>query len=550
MADTYSTNLKVRLPQTGAYNNTWGAVINADAFQLLDDAIAGQSTIALGTSTTYSMAALGNGASSESRRQFLLVTGSPASAVTITIPATVTMKSFIVHNTCGQTVTFTYSGSTFTADVADDEIRLIRCDGTDVYPLSADASDSDALGGVASTYWARTGRTTAEISATTAVLNQYVEYVRNASDFVALTEGPTITIDTRRGNKFSVTLTGNRTLAAPTNPQDGQEIELWVVQDGTGGRTLSWNSVFLFENGTTPVLGTAGASIDVFKATYNSSLTKWAVRHFYNVTTGGVTTYSYTIDENTVDWNLLAKVGSPGGAITANVTVSAGVVVQALSTGTPAMDLSGLPAGSTVNLFNYGYILGKGGKGGNGAWAAVWRNSPDAAGGYQYADVGRNGGNAIKGPGSGITFNITNGSGYIWGGGGGGGGGGAGATFGGASDSAGGGGGGGAGGGEGGSILPAQVTSVSGGDGANGSTGVNGTYGAGGSAINNGGTGGAGGAGGDWGADGTAGSAGSGGILAAAGAAGSAGKAIELSGASAPTFVSGSGSPNVEGAVS
>ena len=41
MADSYTTFLQVRLPATGAYNNTWGATLNSDALNLLDTAITG-----------------------------------------------------------------------------------------------------------------------------------------------------------------------------------------------------------------------------------------------------------------------------------------------------------------------------------------------------------------------------------------------------------------------------------------------------------------------------------------------------------------------------
>ena len=88
---------------------------------------------------------------------------------------------------------------------------------------------------------------------------------------------------------------------------------------------------------------------------------------------------------------------------------------------TAAMDLSGLPSGSTINLVNLGYIIGQGGSSANGGWASY----PGSGTSIASATLAGAGGNAINGPGSGVTFNITNGSGHIWGGGGGGGGSGA-----------------------------------------------------------------------------------------------------------------------------
>jgi hypothetical protein len=64
------------------------------------------------------------------------------------------------------------------------------------------------------------------------------------SGFATLTDAATIATDANLGNSFKVTLGGNRTMGAPTNPVAGQRIHYTIVQDGTGGRTLAWNAVF------------------------------------------------------------------------------------------------------------------------------------------------------------------------------------------------------------------------------------------------------------------------------------------------------------------
>lgn len=73
----------------------------------------------------------------------------------------------------------------------------------------------------------------------------------------ALTDGATITPDFAVANNFSVTLGGNRTLANPTNLTAGQSGAIWVTQDGTGGRTLAFQSHWDFTGGTAPTLATA-----------------------------------------------------------------------------------------------------------------------------------------------------------------------------------------------------------------------------------------------------------------------------------------------------
>jgi hypothetical protein len=78
----------------------------------------------------------------------------------------------------------------------------------------------------------------------------------------ALTDGATITPDLAASNNFSVTLAGNRTLANPTNIVAGQSGSVFITQDGTGSRTLAFDSYWDFAGGTAPTLSTAASSVD------------------------------------------------------------------------------------------------------------------------------------------------------------------------------------------------------------------------------------------------------------------------------------------------
>lgn len=66
------------------------------------------------------------------------------------------------------------------------------------------------------------------------------------------------------GQVVSVTLAGNRTLAAPTNIVENACYVLRVHQDATGNRTLAWNAAFRFPAGADPVLSTPASSVDIF----------------------------------------------------------------------------------------------------------------------------------------------------------------------------------------------------------------------------------------------------------------------------------------------
>ena len=78
-----------------------------------------------------------------------------------------------------------------------------------------------------------------------------------------LTDGATINWDTSLGSVATVTLGGNRAIAAPTNLKIGSYI-LHVIQDGSGNRTLTWNSVFKWPAGVAPVLTTTAGRRDLF----------------------------------------------------------------------------------------------------------------------------------------------------------------------------------------------------------------------------------------------------------------------------------------------
>jgi hypothetical protein len=78
----------------------------------------------------------------------------------------------------------------------------------------------------------------------------------------SLTDGATITPDFDAAQNFSVTLGGNRTLANPSNIDAGQTGSIFVTQDGTGSRTLSFGSYWDFAGGTAPTLSTAAGAVD------------------------------------------------------------------------------------------------------------------------------------------------------------------------------------------------------------------------------------------------------------------------------------------------
>jgi len=88
-----------------------------------------------------------------------------------------------------------------------------------------------------------------------------------------LTDGATIDWNAETQDVCKVTLAGNRTLNAPTNPTTGQFITILIIQDGTGSRTLTFNAIYEFKDDTAPTLTTTASKGDVFVFRYNGS--KW-----------------------------------------------------------------------------------------------------------------------------------------------------------------------------------------------------------------------------------------------------------------------------------
>lgn len=81
-------------------------------------------------------------------------------------------------------------------------------------------------------------------------------------------------IDASLSNSFRVApLTGNSLIHNPTLPADGQNIQVRFKQDGTGGRTLTYQASWLFSGNDQPN-GDPGTR-SLISATYDGSVGNW-----------------------------------------------------------------------------------------------------------------------------------------------------------------------------------------------------------------------------------------------------------------------------------
>lgn len=76
-----------------------------------------------------------------------------------------------------------------------------------------------------------------------------------------------VTINWANGLRQKATLTGNVTLNF-SNPVEGQSLELFLIQDGTGGRTISFTPTIIWQDNTTPTWTTTANKVNVISLRY------------------------------------------------------------------------------------------------------------------------------------------------------------------------------------------------------------------------------------------------------------------------------------------
>lgn len=103
-------------------------------------------------------------------------------------------------------------------------------------------------------------------------------HTHSGSSPVTLTYAATTNTDASLGSYFRLTLTGNTTLANPTNPTDGQRVMWELIQDATGSRTVAFGSAFAFGSDINSFTATTTANKrDFVGAVYNATAAKWFV---------------------------------------------------------------------------------------------------------------------------------------------------------------------------------------------------------------------------------------------------------------------------------
>jgi len=98
MASTYTTNLRLTKQGDGENPNSWGQILNDGVISLADEAIAGYTTVSIGSAATVNLTS-NDGADDQSRSAFIELKGSIGTAYTsifVVIPNN--SKSYVVRN--------------------------------------------------------------------------------------------------------------------------------------------------------------------------------------------------------------------------------------------------------------------------------------------------------------------------------------------------------------------------------------------------------------------------------------------------------------------
>lgn len=323
MSSTYSPKLRFELVGAGEQAGLWGTTTNKNVGQLIEQAIAGVTTVELdGLSGNYTLTAL-DGTPDQSRSAVIKCTYATvpaAGAINLIIPTQT--KLYVVRNDCGQTITVktaAQAGGATPPVLNDGEATLVFCDGTDAI-LGLETAAAGTLG----VDGGGTGRSTftAGVLYSSGGTNALSTYTSSAA------------IPVSYGGTGSNTLTANNVLLG-----NGTSA-LQVVAPGSNGNVLT-------SNGTTWV-SSAPASSGVTSITASTGLSASGPTGAVTLTNTGVT-------------SLTAGTGITLSGSTGSVTVSSTVIPSDYVTVSGTQTVTGIKTfggggsgGDPSAIFTYG----------------------------------------------------------------------------------------------------------------------------------------------------------------------------------------------------
>jgi hypothetical protein len=289
---TYTTRIRLEKQGDGENPNSWGEVLNQNVIDLVDQAIAAYTTVSLSVADVTLTS--NNGSTDQSRSAFIEFIGVLTTSINVVIPSI--SKGYGIRTnfssvSTGATLTLkTVAGTGFSVPTSSAN-TFVFCDGVSVLGLNAaglglgdaatrtigvstgnevpDVSLSDIRYARVSSTNTLVGNNT--FTSTVSFNGVTVSIEASATSFrnqvyappVTLTDAASIALGLSTGNQFIVTLAGNRVLQNPTDARVGQVGHIYILQDGTGSRTLSFGDAYQFKQGTAPTLTTSISAVDL-----------------------------------------------------------------------------------------------------------------------------------------------------------------------------------------------------------------------------------------------------------------------------------------------
>jgi len=386
MAESYSTSLKLTLIGDGDLSGTWGDVTNINLGTLLEQAICGVQTIAMGdtnqTLTNY------NGVANQARNAVIVATGANTAVRQIVCP--LVPKLYIVNNQTSGGYAITVGGSTGSVvTIPNSQSSLVYCDGVNFYQgiTVAAAAATTVAGGLPNQilYQQATGNTQF-ISAPTSS-NTFLEWTGSAFTWGTVSASLNVGTSTITGGTSSyilynnggvlgnasttgsgsVVLSTSPTLVSPAlgSPSSGNFTSgsfTWpIFNQNTTGTAANVSGIVSTSNGGTGSTSLAGAGIATVSAnnsfsganTFSGINTFTGTYNTFNNTlnVGGLNPYGYSYVAN---WGLFARVpgSSNGAALVADASQYAGSLALVCSIGATSSGFVNFAYGSFGTPFN------------------------------------------------------------------------------------------------------------------------------------------------------------------------------------------------------
>ena len=174
MASTYTTNIRLTKQGDGENPNSWGQILNDGVISLVDDAIAGYTTVSLGSAATVTLTE-NQGAGDQSRSailEFKGTVGGVHDTINVLIPnnsKTYIVKNSVSFNDSTDTIILKVAGNTGTT-VTDGSTALYVTNGTTVTPVIRNTFTNLTATSITSTVITATSITTSILDASAITL--------------------------------------------------------------------------------------------------------------------------------------------------------------------------------------------------------------------------------------------------------------------------------------------------------------------------------------------------------------------------------------------